>query len=488
MKKHYFFIFSALLFFSNILFSQTFDGEWSVEYVTSDNPDSINSTGNRTISVATIAENSFVALVNRASANSYYLVGYRDAAANAGRLGNYAAAYGAEDFQTKWIDGFSQEFVYDANDLAVKDNMVYVANNFVANNGDINNSILVFEVKDDSVYTHPQRYKVGEYIWGIDIDGSGRLYVTKTGDSLNAGSVLILDNPDGTDAWISSGSAGKVLQEITLPEIGSPRGITVNNDGTVIYVSNWDENKVYCYVGNPAEGYTLYNDFDFSVDKEYQTSGELLTVGPHGVKYLSNKNLLFIAHDGDFGATDRYEYGRIYVVNPNSGVVLDTVDVAEWNFSVHNSYTDRNSAIASGFASVFNVDFDENFNLYTQSHYGWTVEKWIYSGELPTIELTITSIEKIDATIPSDISLKQNYPNPFNPTTTIEFHVSNDNEVSISVYNINGQLVSNLVNTTKFSAGIYKITFDASNLSSGNYFYKLTVGDKILTKKMTLLK
>lgn len=486
MKNIYKLIFISILILSNLLLGQSFDGDWSAEYVTSDNPDSLNSTGNRVLSVAALENDSFVALVNRSSANSYYLVGYRNAGPNSGRLGNYP--YGADDFQSKWINGFDQELVFDANDLATNGNMIYVANNYIAPTGQQANSILVFEMREDSIYTFPQRFRVNSEIWGIDTDSNGRIYTTKVGDSVTAGSVMILENPNSDPAWSSMGTTGKILQEFSLPEVGSPRGITVNDDGSIIYVSNWDENKVYCYVGDPINGYTQFTDFNFTVDSEFTTSSDILKVGPWGLQFLPTKNLLFVAHDGNFGATDRYEYGRIYVVNPNTGEVLDTVDVAEWNFSVHNSYTDRNSAIASGFASVYNLDFDNNDNLYTQSYYGWTVEKWIYSAELPTIDITITSVEKIDDTIPSEISLEQNYPNPFNPTTTVEFHLKNSDIVDLTVYSINGELISKLVNSSKLSAGIYRITFDASNLSSGNYFYKLSVGGNSITKKMTLIK
>lgn len=85
-------------------------------------------------------------------------------------------------------------------------------------------------------------------------------------------------------------------------------------------------------------------------------------------------------------------------------------------------------------------------------------------------------------------SLKQNYPNPFNPTTTIAFALPNDSPVRLTVFDSNGRQIAELVNE-QLSAGSYEIPFDASALSSGVYFYRLTAGTAFTqTNKMMLLK
>ncbi|NOR44582.1 MAG: T9SS type A sorting domain-containing protein, partial [Candidatus Delongbacteria bacterium] len=82
-----------------------------------------------------------------------------------------------------------------------------------------------------------------------------------------------------------------------------------------------------------------------------------------------------------------------------------------------------------------------------------------------------------------------NYPNPFNPNTTINFSVSqNDSKLKLVVYNVNGQLVSTLFDGIK-NRGRHSITFDASALNSGVYYYTLEVdGIKKDTKKMVMIK
>ena len=81
----------------------------------------------------------------------------------------------------------------------------------------------------------------------------------------------------------------------------------------------------------------------------------------------------------------------------------------------------------------------------------------------------------------------QNYPNPFNPITTISWEIPADGFVSLKVYDLLGNLVANLINENK-PAGPYETVFNANQLASGIYFYKLETGDFSQTKKMILLK
>lgn len=103
--------------------------------------------------------------------------------------------------------------------------------------------------------------------------------------------------------------------------------------------------------------------------------------------------------------------------------------------------------------------------------------------------LAVNGINSVDelSDYPSGFHLNQNYPNPFNPSTTISFLVPNEEFVSLKVYNSLGEEVAELVNETK-PAGNYSVTFDASELTSGIYFYKISAGNFIETKKMIYLK
>jgi Secretion system C-terminal sorting domain len=84
-------------------------------------------------------------------------------------------------------------------------------------------------------------------------------------------------------------------------------------------------------------------------------------------------------------------------------------------------------------------------------------------------------------------SLSQNYPNPFNPSTTIEFTTDKYDNISLTIYNLLGQKVAELVNGN-FNSGNYKVTFDASQLTSGIYIYQFKSSSNVIAKKMELLK
>jgi len=98
----------------------------------------------------------------------------------------------------------------------------------------------------------------------------------------------------------------------------------------------------------------------------------------------------------------------------------------------------------------------------------------------------VTDVQEIGG-IPTDFELSQNYPNPFNPTTAINFSLAKAGNVTLKVYNSLGQEVTTLVDGFK-NAQNYKVTFDASKLSSGVYYYSLSSGNFVQTKKMMLLK
>lgn len=98
-----------------------------------------------------------------------------------------------------------------------------------------------------------------------------------------------------------------------------------------------------------------------------------------------------------------------------------------------------------------------------------------------------TGITNNNTGIPSGFSLSQNYPNPFNPVTNINFSIPANSFVKLAVYDMLGREVTLLANG-KFDAGNYSIDFDASELTSGIYFYTISAGSFNETKKMMLIK
>ncbi len=105
-----------------------------------------------------------------------------------------------------------------------------------------------------------------------------------------------------------------------------------------------------------------------------------------------------------------------------------------------------------------------------------------------TLGFTTVSVNEVyDYSIPVLYELKQNYPNPFNPNTNISYSIPQSGNVKLTVYNMLGQEVANLVNGYK-ETGSYTITWNAQNMASGIYVYRLEAGNQVISKKMTLLK
>ncbi len=150
---------------------------------------------------------------------------------------------------------------------------------------------------------------------------------------------------------------------------------------------------------------------------------------------------------------------------------------------------------ASGFLNPATNNNGPAFGLYAALPNGAVVALPAVSpSPMVTIddetELTEARIEQFErqaAVLPSDFALNQNYPNPFNPTTTISFALPKAAPVTLTVYNVIGQEVARLVDGS-LPAGPHQVTFDAVNMASGIYFYRLQTDGFSEQRKMVLMK
>lgn len=99
----------------------------------------------------------------------------------------------------------------------------------------------------------------------------------------------------------------------------------------------------------------------------------------------------------------------------------------------------------------------------------------------------LSSNDIVTQNVPNKFSLDQNYPNPFNPTTTIRFSLDRGGHTRLIIYDLLGRKITEILNR-HLNTGNYEIVFDASNLASGQYIYQLISGQRVITKKMLLLK
>jgi hypothetical protein len=468
----------------------TANAQWRCLYATYD--DATNGTGHNTVGVAVVGEDNFVALVWTPSTTDPrgardFFVPYILADSANGRL--FDPGYGSSataGIYGLWDGGFDQ--VNFSNMYSIKgtpDGVIYGANN------DANHNVLVFKFENNTVAAQSPYYRQetgANPISAVDVDGSGYVYV------LNDTSTGVTDDIKiypPIAQWTASHQDAP-MQTVDLPD-GIYKGIAVAPDGSALFVSDFTNRSIHKYVGTPATGYSVDLGFTFAMAPGDTVQDGTTQPAPLNLAFKSPENILFAA--ADLWITQEYSWGRIYLIHPATGALASTdsavsvINVAQWNFDMTGAYNDRTGGTTpgnvSGYTSTFDVDFDANGNLYSQSHYGWTVEKWEYNGTLPT--LSLTSVEPVQNATPDGYGLSANYPNPFNPSTTLEFSLSGTSPVVLEVFDALGRKVATLANGV-YEAGVYKAHFDATGLPSGLYYARMTAGTSSFTQKMMLTK
>jgi uncharacterized lipoprotein YddW (UPF0748 family) len=156
---------------------------------------------------------------------------------------------------------------------------------------------------------------------------------------------------------------------------------------------------------------------------------------------------------------------------------------------------DQNCKISTGiqaFDGVTPAQMQEQINYALQGGaHGVVIFKYedITDAQWAVIKLLFEGLSDIQdiLPVPPEFSLQQNYPNPFNPTTNIKFSLEKSGPAKLIVYDIMGREMETLVNEN-LSSGIHEVTFNASNYSSGVYYYKLQSNNLLQVKKMILIK
>ena len=199
-----------------------------------------------------------------------------------------------------------------------------------------------------------------------------------------------------------------------------------------------------------------------------------------GDKFVDTKTGGDVTINFDSPGAGNYTFRTGYVLTGGS----QTLDIT---LNGGTAQTVSLTASDSTFAEVDldNLSFNQGSNelVISASSGGVLLDRFDFFsvGDL----MTVSNDEEIFG--PNAYKLSQNYPNPFNPTTNINFTIPASSDVELTIYNLLGQKVSTLLNT-KMNAGTHTINFDASNLASGIYLYRLKAGDKVMNKRMTLIK
>jgi hypothetical protein len=139
------------------------------------------------------------------------------------------------------------------------------------------------------------------------------------------------------------------------------------------------------------------------------------------------------------------------------------------SISVNSNYNLNGSLGQSGIGLVLNSNYTHR------------------AGFWENVYFILTDVDDSESELPISFGISQNYPNPFNPTTTIKYSVPEESFVSIRVYDILGRLVTSLVEEEQ-TIGYYEVKFNAINIASGAYFYRMEAGDFVDIKKLIILK
>ena len=214
------------------------------------------------------------------------------------------------------------------------------------------------------------------------------------------------------------------------------------------------------------------------------------------IGHSSDNNALFMAFlsitNRIGGSSDSTNFHAIYFTASGDGgetwktPIQLTPNVMDWTYASMSPISDMD---ASNYYVNMLIQKDTIPGSFVQGGgNGQSLAQQMFTRIAISKDSITIGINNISNEIPDAYNLFQNYPNPFNPNTKIRFELPNASNVTLKVYNVRGQLVEVLVNNEKVTAGLKEVEFNATNLSSGIYFYTIQVGDFKATKKMMLIK
>lgn len=235
--------------------------------------------------------------------------------------------------------------------------------------------------------------------------------------------------------------------------------------------------------GHPS--FMSVNDPHANVDFLLKDDAALNAFDPYGVMTTYSKTT-----STSFDSLASFNSGDFipgYVLRVPSGDRASVMAAGKWSngvwtveFKKPYGGSEYDFVVAPGtFVSFTYEIFDNEGADHWMNGFDATILTLDFSG--------LTDVEDISGNMPTSYNLEQNYPNPFNPSTKISFSVPTAGLVNIDVFNAIGQKVTTLVNE-QMNAGNYSVDFNAVNLTSGIYFYKMTSANYSATRKMILIK
>jgi len=318
-----------------------------------------------------------------------------------------------------------------------------------------------------------------------------------SGTSSELFSVQFLDDQTG---WIV-GRNGVILKydgDLSLIDLISPNGGEILTAGSTYFIEWTSQNvidiKIEYSTDNGNNWIAIVDSFSSTGIYEWIIPNTLTTEGRVRISDATDPSVFDIS-DGSFTIqTSRV----VTVLDPNGGEIIDGGSQYEilWN-SNDVEYVKLEYSINNGASWSTIADSTQSSGIFV-----WNVPNVLTTqARVKISDLDFPSVSDIsdepfrinyivnvnDNKGITEFDLKQNFPNPFNPTTKIEYQIPELSFVTIKLYDVLGNEIETLVNEEKLT-GTYEVEFDASELSSGIYCYKIVAGDFVDVKKMLLVK
>ena len=282
--------------------------------------------------------------------------------------------------------------------------------------------------------------------------------------------------------------SGNAKDTVTVSAISNDNGTTWTRGNVGGLAYSFREHTVITHgrlwIGGREEPFFLFSVDDGLTWRVFDAyDGRWIPEAP--IAWLSNGNILsthrwhaglFLSVDTCVSATNVSSISPIAILAlPHDGVLVGTDTTGIYLFSDNgDSLKTLNEGLTDLHVHTFALD--SNGYVYAGTNNGvWRrpVSQLVSVSQLPEL--------------PEAVRLEENYPNPFNPSATIKYELPKSSEVRLSVYDILGREVSVLL-AVRRDAGVHEVRFDASNLASGVYVYRLTAGDVVQSKSLTVLK
>ena len=340
----------------------------------------------------------------------------------------------------------------------------------------------------------------GNYLGNFISAGSGGLnspfdIIFRTSDCLVSAST--------SDALHRYDLNGNYLDDLVSTVIQFPQQIFEMPNGNLIVAGFSPPSGLYFYSPTGTNYKTL--SVVTGVRSAYLLpNGNILTTNGTGIMEIDSTSgalIRTVVSGANYQYISLYDYNTIPVelTSFSANVISNYVELS-WTTATETNNQGFEIERSADNISFANIGYVPGFGTTTETKsYSFTdqsVNSGTYYYRLKQIDFdgsfSYSGVAEVDVALPTEFTLEQNYPNPFNPSTTIQFSLPVDAQVTISIYNLVGEKVAEAV-SGNFTAGLNKVTFNASQLTSGVYFYRLDangINGKTFSdvRKMSLLK